>query len=116
MKDNLLIITRLKKTVTYLDKLLENFNRNENVLRDNIKKTMYQLLEDSYSANIYNKEEKINYQKQMLVHIKMLDFYIQLSYNKKMISSKQYTMIGNHLLDIYVLVQAWIKSVNNETS
>lgn len=44
---------------------------------------MYQLLEDSYSANIYNKEEKINYQKQMLVHIKMLDFYIQLSYNKK---------------------------------
>lgn len=38
MKDNLLIITRLKKTVTYLDKLLENFNRNENVLRDNIKK------------------------------------------------------------------------------
>jgi len=110
MKDNLLIITRIKKTIIRLEKILENFNRNEIVLRDNIKSTMYKLLENAYAANISNDNSRIIYQKIMLVNIKMLDFYLNCAYTKKMISPKQYSSIGNHLIETLTMIQAWIKS------
>lgn len=113
MKDNLLIITRIKKTILKLEKILENFNRNENVLRDNVKITMYKFLENSYKANLSTGDFRVGYQKDMLVNIKMLDFYINCAYNKKMISPKQYTSIGKHFIEIFAMIQAW---VNNEKS
>ena len=45
----------------------------------------------------------------------MLDFYINVSYEKKLLSIKQFESIGKHLLETFVLTQAWIKSgINNE--
>ena len=115
MNDNLLILTKIKKTIMRLDKITENFSRNEIALRDSIKKTMYSLLEECYMANINKAEERFFHQKKVLVKIKMLDFYINVSYEKKLLSIKQFESIGKHLLDTFVLTQAWIKSgINNE--
>ena len=109
MKDKLLIIINIKKTALKLDKIIENFNRNELILRDNIKKEMYKLLRNAYKANIFI-EERYQYQKEMLVSIKMLDFYLINAYHKKLISKKQITQYGDFLLQIYKLLQGWIKN------
>jgi len=110
MKDNLLIITNIKKTIVYLDTVIDNFPTKEIVLRDNLKKSTYELLELSYMANIYNGEKRLDYQKRTLVKIKLLDFYLKRSHEKKIISHKKYTTVSNHLLSITKLIQAWIKS------
>lgn len=110
MNDKLLVITKIKKTIIRLDKILENYNRNENVLRDNIKEKMYALLEHAYMANTFDRGERSLYQKKMLVDVKMIDFYLTTSYHKKLISPKQYTSIGDHLLETFILIQGWIKS------
>ena len=109
MKDKLLIIINIKKTALKLDKIIENFNRNELILRDNIKKEMYKLLRNAYKANIFI-EERYQYQKEMLVSIKMLDFYLINAYHKKLISKKQITQYDDFLLQIYKLLQGWIKN------
>lgn len=115
MKDTLLIITKIKKTIIRLDKVVENFSRNEMVLRNNIKTTMYSLLEECYMANILKIPEREYYQKKVLVKLKMLDFYINVAYEKQLLSQKQFVSIGNHLLDTFTLTQGWIKSgVRNE--
>ncbi|MDD3187422.1 MAG: four helix bundle protein [Bacilli bacterium] len=110
MKDNLIIITRIKKTILKLEKIIENFSRTENVLKDNIKITMYEFLKNAYKANISKDSTRLNYQKEMIVNIKMLDFYINCSYNKKMISPKQYNLMGQNFLEIFSMIQAWVKS------
>ncbi len=109
MKDNLLVITKIKKTIVRLDKITDNFSRNEVVLRDNIRLTMYQLLETSYMANLI-KKQRLFYQKEVLVKIKMLDFYLVLAHSKKLLTAKQLESISAHLLETFILVQAWIKS------
>ncbi len=116
MNDKLLIITRIKKTINKIDKITENFSRNENTLRDNIKKTMYNLLEESYMANIVELNNRKFYQQKILIKIKMLDFYFNLAYEKKLITRKQFELVGNNLMDIFVMTRAWIKSGINEES
>lgn len=110
MNDNFLILTNIKKTILRLEKFLENYNRGEKVLKENIQKEMYKLLKDTYMANTFKDTDRIKYQKKMLVHIKMIDFYLYTSHSKKLISSKQYTTTSKYLLDIFILIQGWIKS------
>lgn len=107
--DKLLIITKIKKTIVYLDNIVDNFPLKETILRDNLKNSIYQLLEIAYRANINVDEKRLIHQKELLVKMKMLDFYIKISCDKKIINYKKYERIGVHLLMITKLIQAWIK-------
>ena len=109
MKDNLLIATKVKKTILYLDKLLPNYPKTDLVLRDNIKNEMYLLLRNIYEVNISEKSERFQMKSKILVNIKMLDFYITTSYNKKIISHKIYVNLGTYFLEIYKMTMSWIK-------
>ena len=108
--DKLLIITRIKKTIIYLDGIIDNFPTKEIVLRDKLKSTIFDLLEIAYLANSSENKERKKFQKELLVKIKLLDFYIKISCDKKIINYKRYEKIGKHLLEITKLVQAWIKN------
>lgn len=109
MDDKLEIISKIKKSILYIDKLLENYHRNEYILRDRTKNELYDLLKDTYLANLDEGDRK-NKQREILAHIKMLDFYLNTAYKKELISSKQYTNIGKHLLEIFKMVKGWIMS------
>ncbi len=106
MKDNFKIIINIKKTILYLDKVLINFPNNEKVLKDKIGSTMYDILELTYLANELN--DKI-YKKKIIVKIKMIDFYLKISCDKKYISYKKYIKISNYLLNILKSLYAWVK-------
>ena len=109
MKDKLNLVNNIKKTIIYLDKVVENFPRSEHILKDKIKSTSFDILELVYYSNTLTTKERINLQKQIVSKIKMLDFYFKISVDKKYINYKKYTKIGNFLLNITKQIYGWIK-------
>lgn len=46
--------------------------------------------------------------KDIIVQINMLEYYIKISLDKKIISYKKYENIGNYLLEINKMIKSWI--------
>ncbi len=109
--DNSNIILRLKKTIIYVDKVLENFPRNEYILKKRISNCMYDMLEESYEAYL-DYENKNTIIKKILTKMKMLDFYLKLSFDKSAISHKNIKTISINLRDITSMYYAWFNSKN----
>ena len=110
MKDSLLIAQNIKKTIIYIDKIVDNFPNTEKALRDKIKMDSYELLEYVYLANVSEDTLRQNYQNKLICKIKMLDFYFKISLDKKYISYKKYGKVGRFLLSIIKQVYGWKKS------
>ncbi len=108
MKDNLEIAKVFKKTILYLDKIVLNFPRTEKVLKNNIDKVSYEILELIYFAN--ELEDRAILQKYIIAKVKMLDFYITISKEKGYISYKKYEIIGNNLIELVKKIRSWIKT------
>ena len=48
----------------------------------------------------------------MLSKVKVIDFLLNLSYDKKIITEKKYCKFGNRLDDIIKYTTGWIKSLS----
>ena len=63
-----------------------------------------------------NTAEDIEYKKRLLLKIiakiKVVDFLLNLSYEKQIITEKKYYKFGNKLDDIIKYTTGWIKSLN----
>lgn len=105
MQDKLLISNKIKKTIIYIEKMLENYPHTENILKNRIIDKSYELLELTYKANIYKES---CYMKNIIVDIRMLEFYIKKSLDKKIINYRKYEVLGNHFLEINKMVNSWI--------
>lgn len=104
MQDKLLIISKIKKSIIYIQNVLINFPNTEYVLKNNIIDSYYELLELVYKANIH---KDIFYMKESIVKIRMIEYYIKTSLEKKIISFKKYENIGKHLLEINKMINTW---------
>lgn len=109
MKDNLLLVNDMKKTIMYLDKVVQNFPRTEKVLKDKINNTCFEVLELIYFSNLIDINERIVYQKKIISKIKVLDFYFKIACDKKYISYKKYMKVGTFLLNAIKQLYGWIK-------
>ena len=105
MQDKLLIAIKIKKTIEYIEKTTNNYPHSEIILKNKIIDTSYELLKITYKASIYKEINNIN---DILINIKMLEYYITKSLKKKIINFKKYEIIGNYLLEINKMVNAWI--------
>lgn len=112
MDDKLQIITKMKRTIEYIDKSLDNYPHRHIELKNKIRNSLDDMLEYCYIAN--QGYEKEMYQKLSLVKIEMVDYYLKTSYKKELISKKKYESISKHLLEINKMICGWIK--NNEES
>lgn len=108
IKDNFRIIINIKKFIYYIKKTVLNFPNNEKVLKDNIIKTLYEILELSYYAN--ELEDRINIQCSILAKIRMINYYLQESCDKKYLSLKKLSISGEFLLNISKGIYGWINS------
>ena len=107
MQDKFLIATKIKKTIEYLEKITVNYPHTEVVIKNKITDTSYKLLEGIYRANV---TKDIIYMKEIIIQIRMLEYFIKKSLDKKIINYKKYEIIGNHLLEINKMVNSWILS------
>ena len=103
MNDSLVIVTKYKKTIEYILKITDNYPHKELELKSRIINTSYDILEYIYISNI-EKSEKIH----IIPKIKMLDYYLKLSYEKKIITKRKYEVISNYLLEITKMIFGWI--------
>ena len=104
MNDNLLIARSVKKTINYIEKNIYNFPNEYKVLKERIINSCYDILENVYRANL---EQNICYKREVLVQIKMLNYYLKQALDKEIITKKKFLSYGNHLLEIHNMVNGW---------
>ena len=106
------VIQFIRDLIIHIDKQLDNFPKKDIELKSKIRNISYAILELSYEANA---SSNVEYRKQLLERIiakvKVLDFLINLCYEKEIINGKRYLKFGEDLDDILKYTLGWIKSV-----
>lgn len=105
MNYNFKILNNSYKTINYINKILPNFPKKEVVLKQNIEKTCYEVIENIFAYNI-NESTRIKDKniKDLLISLSMLDFYVRVSYDKKIISKHQFEVVSRFITEIKKMV------------
>ena len=106
--DKFKLITNTKVLVSYINEIVINYPRVEYTLKDRLVNTSYELLRLIYFANVL--DNKLIIQKEIIVNISMIDFYLELSYKNKCINLKKLQGLSRRLNEIRKMTYGWIKS------
>lgn len=105
-------INFIRELIIYLDGLLDNFPKKDVELKNRIRSNSYDLLEISYEANLTKDNiEKEKLLSKAMAKVKILDFLINLCYDKQIINSKKYVRFGKSIDDITKYLVGWKKSL-----
>lgn len=111
-KEKFKIIQYIRELIVYIDKSMDNFPKKDIELKNRIRNNTYDLLEMAYEANTV---VDIKYKKNLLVKsiakIKIIDFLLNLSYDKQIISEKKYLKFAAKLDDIAKYTNGWLKAM-----
>ena len=102
--EKFIIASSARKTIRYIEKNTINFPKQYTVLRDKIINSCYNILENIYRANVF---QTIELKKEIIVQIRMLNFYLEESLRKDLLTSKKFYSYGSHLLELDKMVRAW---------
>ena len=106
------VINFIRKLIIVIDKELSNFPKKDLELKNRISINSYDLLELCYEANVTeNLENKKRLLEKIIAKIKILDFLLNLCYDKMIINNKKYVKIGNRIDDIIKYTSGWMKSI-----
>ena len=107
------VINFIKQLILAVDKELSNFPKKDIELKSRIRNNSYDLLELAYEANsISDKESKKRTLEKIIAKIKILDFLLNLCYDKMIINNKKYIKFGQKIDDIIKYTTGWLNSVN----
>ncbi len=113
MNSNFALLNNTKKTIAYINKQLINYPKSEVVLKQNIEKNMYELIELIFSYSINDVERiKVKFLKDIIIKLSMLDFYIATSFEKRVISKKRFESISLFIVEIRKITYGLVR---NET-
>ena len=111
-KEKFKIINFIRELILYIDKNLENFPKKDIELKNRIRNSSYNLLEIAYIANTSeDKEYKIKLIEQIIAKVKIIDFLLNICYDKQIINSKKYVKFGSKLDDIIKYSSGWKKTL-----
>lgn len=107
------VINFIRKLILEIDKELSNFPKKDIELKNRIRNTSYDLLELSYEANTTsNEKNKEALLEKIIAKIKVLDFLLNLCYDKMIINNKKYIKLGDRINDIIKYTVGWKKTIN----
>lgn len=109
MSDKLIIIKEYKLFINKYEKLVINLDNSYKDIKNRIINTMYEILEDIYYCNLLEINKRKNYQRKIIVKIKMLDYYFNKLLKYKLILDKQYEDISKRLMILLKLTLGWMK-------
>ncbi len=108
------ILNYIRELIVNIDKNMENFPKKDIELKNRIRNNSYDLLELAYKANsTTNIENKQKLLEEIIAKIKIIDFLLNLCYDKQIINSKRYVKFGEKIDDILKYTIGWMKSLNN---
>ena len=109
------VLNYIRKLLTYIDQNLDNFPKKDIELKNRIRNESYDLLYLSYKANTTdNIENKIDLIESSVAKAKVVDFLINMCYDKQIINSKRYLKFGEALDDIVKYLVGWKKSITKK--
>ena len=83
------VIQFIKEMLVIIDKQMDNFPKKEIELKNRIRNNTYDILEIAYEANIIeNIEKKKELIARVIAKIKIIDFLLNLSWEKSLITQK----------------------------
>ncbi len=106
------IIQFIRELIIIIDKEMDNYPKKDIELKSRIRANTFDILELAYEAN---NVEDIIYKKhllqKMIAKIKIIDFLLNLSYDKEIINAKKYYKFGNKMDDIIKYTMGWMKTI-----
>lgn len=106
------IINFIRELIVYIDSNLDNFPKKDIELKNRIRNASYDLLELSYKANVtINVEYKKSLLEDIVAKVKIIDFLLNLCYDKQIINNKKYVKFGQKIDDILKYTIGWMKSL-----
>lgn len=110
-----IILNKIKWLISYTENYIYlYFNKDKYILKSKIEDNLYNLLENCIRANINTGNIRSKYQKEMLVNIILLDYYIGESKSKKIIKSKRFNSFVNCLSEIRKMTISWSNNEKNK--
>lgn len=109
------VVNYIREFILLVDAKMDNFPKKEIELKNRIRMNSYDILELCYEANnIENKEKKREIIILMLSKIKVIDFLLNLAYDKEIINQKQYYRFGTKMDDITKYTCGWLSSLDGK--
>lgn len=111
------VIEFIRQLIIAVDKELINFTKKENELKNRIRSNSYDILELIYEANsTENIGKKVDLLQKILAKVKVIDFLLNLSFDREIITSKKYLKLANRIDDITKFTTGWLNTiVKNKT-
>lgn len=110
------VLQFIRELIIRTDKELLNFPKKEIEIKSRIRDNSYDLLELCYEANTTNnnsrKEELLE---KAIAKIKLIDFLLNMCYDKSLITSKKYLKLAEKLNDIVKYISGWLKKIKNDS-
>lgn len=105
------VIQFIRQLILVVDNELENYPKKDIEIKNRIRTSSYDLLELAYEANFTkDKEEKERLLMKITAKVKIIDFLLNLSYDKKLITQKKYLNMARRIDDIAKYTNGWIKT------
>lgn len=106
------IIQFIKELIIIVEKELANFPKKDIEVKNRIRTNSYDLLEICHKANTTAKIEKKNeLLEEAIAKIKVIDFLVNLSYERELITHKKLLKIGLKMDDIIKYISGWLKKI-----
>lgn len=113
--EKFIIAKNVKEFIMLLDDCLLYYPKKYFELRNRLVMDSYELLEQIYLANYTNFDERRPIKIRAMMKINILDFYIEESFQKRIISEKQSIRLSKKLLSISKLLRSWIDNDRCQT-
>ena len=106
------VINNIRELLVIIDNELDNFPKKDIEIKNRIRNNSYDLLETVYDANTTsNVQRKKELLERAVAKIKTIDFLINLSYDKGIITNKKYLKLGLKMDDIIKYTSGWLKKI-----
>lgn len=109
------ILQFTREFILRVEKELDNFPKKDIEIKTKIRNNSYDLLEIMYAANVTSSEsKKVDLLEQSIAKIKLIDFLINLSYDRGLITQKKYIKLSEKLDDIVKYISGLLKKTGKQ--
>lgn len=105
------VINYIRELIINIDNNLDNFPKKDIEIKNRIRNISYDILELAYRVNVSKSANKIDIIDEIVAKIKVIDFLLNMCYDKQIINSKRYVKFGESLDNILKYLIGWRKSI-----
>lgn len=103
-----LLLNKIKQLNIYTEQyIFSSFPKKDLALKIRLEENLYLLVEYTIKANVNKGNIRGKYQTELLTSIYLLDYYIGIVYEKKIILKKRFEAFLNMLLEIKKIAIKW---------